>query len=90
MAWQVGELRICMDSYPSGVVGNAADEHRPVAAGRATTPFRSGDEARDPAIPCPGALKFPDQAALTSLQARNTKAPARVAVPAPFPLKWPS
>ncbi|SOZ32472.1 hypothetical protein CBM2609_B30162 [Cupriavidus taiwanensis] len=50
---------------------------RPAASGPAAIPVRTGDDARHPAIPCPGTLKFPDQAALTSLQARNTKAPAR-------------
>ncbi|SOY60059.1 hypothetical protein CBM2589_A20030 [Cupriavidus taiwanensis] len=64
--------------------------HRPAAAGPAIASIPTGDVARHPAIPCPAALKFPGQPALTSLQARNTTAPARVAVPAPFPLKWPS
>ncbi|SPC18204.1 hypothetical protein CT19431_MP30222 [Cupriavidus taiwanensis] len=84
------ELRFCMDCYPSSVVGNA-ETGAPASRGRIghnSCPNR--DDARHPAIQCPAALKFPDQAALTSLQARNTTAPARVAVPAPFPLKWPS
>jgi hypothetical protein len=81
-----------MIGYPTSVVGFCLGGCGWIAEGACVIgmPDFVDAPALTPAKPKSQTLKVPPQKALTPLQARNPKAPARVAVPAPFPLKWPS